>query len=199
MDKKYLADDVIILDDFVTDEIKKAALALEEVIKVESGENYAGRSAYLPKELSAAVIDRYKLYDLPHDKLNHSRIRVATHNDDSTFNSLVHTDHICKKVLVLYIQNTLYKNTDEAGTLFWQSNVTKKKKMTLGNPRDVLLHSLVIERDTKDLNKWTKWLSCPFIEGSALVFDSLYFHSPPSPEFEKNSPGKRITLDLFLD
>ena len=194
-----LRDDIILINEFLTDEITQKALLLEESIWSESDKNYAGKSAPLPKELSELIMDRFISLGFNFSKLQHGRIRVATEHDINDFNSLVHTDHICKRVLVIYVLNTLFIHPREAGTLFWEHKSTKKKLLNLSNPRDIFLHSLILDKESKDLSRWNEWLNCPFIQNSALVFNSLYFHSPPSPLFKKNSVGKRITLDLFLD
>ncbi len=195
----YLREDIIQIHDFINDEIRSEALEAEKQVKFREEDNYAGRSSELPDRVNTVIMDRLKELDFNFTKLQHGRIRVANHNDVNSFHSLIHTDHICKWVLVIYVENSLFLDSKQSGTLFWESNVTKKRRINLKVPKDVVLHSLVVERDTADLTKWTQWLSCPFIENSALLFDSLYFHSPPSPLFEKKSPGKRITLDLFLD
>lgn len=197
--KTALHDDIYHLEGLLTPEQIQAVLDEEQSVRGEKEANYAGKSYRLPDELAHSILQRLKLFGIEFEKLAFARLRVATHEDINDFRSLVHTDQNCRRAVVVYVMNTLYKLPAEAGTLFWEHSLTRAKKIDLKNPRSVFLHSLAIERDTKDLTKWIGWLACPFKENTAVVFDSMYFHSPPSPLFDKNSPGKRITLDLFLD
>ncbi|MCO4755194.1 MAG: hypothetical protein KC478_11985 [Bacteriovoracaceae bacterium] len=191
--------DIIQMNDFLTQDAINEAFSIEKEIEYPEGENYAGRKANITESLKNKVSESLIKFGHTNKKIIDARLRVATHNDINDFHSLIHTDHQCDKVLVVYLHNSLYVDELDAGTHFWINKKTKKKAMDLKNPHDTFLHSFILERDTKDLSKWDNWHSSPYKENMALMFNSLYFHSPPSPHCDKNVPGKRITLDIFLD
>ena len=191
--------DILKMENFLTEDAIEEAFKIESNIEYPEKENYAGRKTDITESLKTKIYDSLLKFGHGDKRIVDARLRVANHNDINEFHSLVHTDHLCDKVLVIYLHNSLFVNELDAGTHFWENNKTKKRAMNLKNSHDTLLHSFILERDTKDLTKWTNWFSSPFEENTALIFNSLYFHSPPSPLFEKKSPGKRITLDVFLN
>lgn len=195
----YLYSDIIQIKNFLSPEVMALALKIKGTPEEDKNKNYAGTMLPLDPSITEKVLAEYRKHGFQYESLEGARVRVGTHEDINDFRSLVHVDHQCKKVLVVYLENTLYKNPHEAGTLFWEHASTKKKKINMQSHRDIFLHNMVLHRDSTNLDQWKEWLSCPFEVNSAVVFDSLYFHSPPHPGFEKNTPGRRVTLDIFLN
>lgn len=195
----HLQDDIIQINDFLPPGLFREALSFGENHLSKFGSNYNGEMAPIDSSFTQKILDLLASKGLHYNALESARLRVGTPDDIHDFRSLVHVDHQCKSVLVVYLENSLYKKPAEAGTIFWEHNSTKKRKLDLTDSRGVFLHDLILRRDTTDLSQWKEWLNCPFQENSALIFNGLYFHSPPHPGWEKSGTGKRITLDLFLN
>ena len=196
--QSHLAHDIIKIKNFLPENLFHETLEFEKEIQAKDIGSYAGKAGPVPEELVKKILDVYESHGLKYSKLEGARVRIGTHEDINDFRSLIHVDHHCTTVLVVYLENTLYKDAETSGTLFWENNQTKKRKIDVKDNRDNFLHTLIINKHSKDLNQWTEWLRSPFEKNTALIFDSLYFHSPPSPHFEKYEVGKRVTLDIFL-
>lgn len=193
-----LRNDIIELEDFLPEDIFREALRFGESHVANRNQKYDGEMAPLDPEFIGKILGLLRARGFTY-VAESARLRIGMADDLSKLTSLVHVDHQCHRVLVIYLENSLYLDPSRAGTIFWEHSVTKKKKIDLQNPRAVFLHDHILHRDTIDLGKWTEWLHCPFVVNSALLFDGLYFHSPPHPAWEKSGPGRRITLDLFLN
>ena len=196
---QWLTDEVIHIDPFFDEETYLEILTLESIFKKPIGEAYGGKRADVPRDICVRILDILKAHGFEGFRIIGSRLRRADHTDIHDYHSLIHTDHDCDKALVIYLDNTLYKDASEAGTHFWKFKKTEKNKINKQSPNECFLYSKVLEKHSTDLQLWEPWLKVPFKNNSAILLDSLLFHSPPSPFNAKNTNGQRLTLDLFLE
>lgn len=193
-----LAEDILYLEHFLTPELSRDLLSL--VPAALSGDtSYAGKTVTLTPEVTKKLHLKLVEQNIDFQRILLARLRVTTAADYGTYRSFIHTDHDCRKALVVYVENNLFEADEDAGTLFWEHRVTSARKIGEKNSRARLLHTMVLERDSSDLSHWLNWLSSPFQQDAAVLFDSLYFHSPPLPDSPRKQQGRRITLDIFLD
>jgi hypothetical protein len=190
--------DILKISNVLPPEIIQSALSLKNKALKEERANYAGKSVDVPFHLSSEIINHLTESGIVLPKLIHARLRVATADDANDFRTFVHIDEMSSHALIIYLENTLYKNPQEAGTLFWEHTNGKTKKVNLNKNSSALRGAMMLERDTKDLARWENWLNCPFEKNTGTLFEASYFHSPPSPHSEKHKNGVRITMDFFL-
>ena len=194
---KMLNEGIAVITNFLPLPLREEILHFEITAFPENKENYAVRSCPLPSPFMdqiRTILKERGITDSPKEAM----LRVETSEGVQDYNSFAHIDPQHKTVVVVYLSNTLFKNPHQSGTTFWEHQSSKKRKMDLTNPRDVLLYNMILQKDGTDIARWKEWMSCPFEENSALIFDGLYFHSSPHHQYEKHAEGKRVTLSIFL-
>ena len=184
--------------EFLPEKIYGQVLGLKDFPVETTGESYAGKKANVPDELKIEILKIIEKTFNQKYKIIGSRLRIVTERDADDFHSLIHTDHESDCAMVIYIENTLYVNQSESGTNFWEHKKTKKRRINPQNNHERFLHSMILEKESIQLSKWDCWHKVSFEKNTAILFDSLYFHSPPSPLIEKKINGQRLTLDIFL-
>ena len=194
---KTLNEGIAVISHFLPLSLREEILQFESTAFPENRVNYAVRSCSLPtdflNQMSAELTGR-GITGIPKEAM----LRVETSEGVQDYNSFAHIDPQHKTVVVVYLVNSLFKDPHQSGTTFWEHQTSKKRKIDLTNPRDVLLYNMILQQDGTDITKWREWMSCPFEENSALIFDALYFHSSPHHQYEKHTEGKRITISVFL-
>lgn len=188
---------VLTFPEFLSPSLRNEILAFEADAFGENANNYAVRSQLLPPPISAKLEEALKrcgIEGIPAEFW----LRVETAEGVHDENSFIHIDPKERTAIVVYLSNTLYLDSGEAGTTFWQHLALGKKSIDRLNARDVFLYNTVLRMDGLEMKKWNSWLQCPFQENQAIVFDTNAFHSAPHPKLPKNKAGKRITLSLFL-
>ena len=188
--------DIIIIDDFLPDEMLRNLTEADRPFKKIEEVYYAGDTGFIAPEERDSIASILK-NKLPLTfKDFQCRLRRTRPENQKKAESFIHTDHFAEYSAIIYLNDGVGKNNEPTGTYFWESKFTKSKEMRTEQMQKMYKDLMLVNKLTFELEHWTCWSKMEQKANRCVLFPSQFYHSPPPIDIEM---GERITLDIFLN